>query len=118
MKIVKTFIEEVPFNWDNLKCHLAKIDWFDPNDSDDWDWFINDYLPDDLEYSEEDIKETEKYKDEIIELMHKRRKREVIDDLYYYIGTNLENFVKLNNDYKVTEEEIHNYITEWFEENG
>ena len=113
MKVTKIITEEVPFNWDDLKCHLAHIDWFNP---DEWKWFIEDHLIDFLEYSEEDIKEVEKHRNDIINLMRMRREREVPDELYYHIGRTLNDLIENDNEYKITEKEIHDYIINWFKE--
>lgn len=118
MKVTKTITttEEVPFNWDELKKDLLMTDWFNPNNSDDWAWFIEDHLTGYLEYSDEDIKEVEKHKDEITEIMSEKRKREIPDELYWCIGRNLGDLVE--GEYKITEQEIHDYITNWFKENN
>lgn len=116
MKVTKTITEEVPFNWDDFKYHLSQTDWFDPKDHNEWTEFIKDHCEDYLEYSEEDIKEVEKHRIDIADIMQKRREREVPDELYYYIGRALEDLVENDNEYKITEEEIHDYITNWFKE--
>lgn len=112
MKIVKItkqeIIEEVPFDWKELKKDLEDADWFDPEDPDGWnkmiDWLENKYTDEELD----------EHRDKIIQYMKDRRKDELDDELYWILRgiSDIPDSI-----YNITEEDVHNYITNWFKEN-
>lgn len=112
--ITQTIEKELPFDINILKKDLEDYDWFDLNDPDEWDLFINDYVNDwcSNEYSKEELEE---HKDEIIKLMQDRRKDEIKSEMDCYLKYDLCKIIDLK--YKITEKEVHNYITNWFKEN-
>ncbi len=115
MKIfkIKHIEEEVPFDINELKKDLENYDWFDPTNDDDWNY----HMDEEFMNGKYSLKELDEHRDEITKFMQERRKKELNNEIYYYLNNELEKLIIYDNNYKVTEEEIHNYITEWFEEN-
>lgn len=112
--ITQTIEKELPFDINIFKEDIDDCDWFDPNDPNEWEWFVNDWVNDwcSNEYSKEEIEE---HKDEIIKLMQDKRKKGIQSEMDYHLDYPLSNVRGC--EYKITEEEIHNYITNWFKEN-
>ena len=110
MKVIKTMtqevIEEVPFDWKELQKDLDGYNWFNPEDPDEWDDLVG-YLEDKYTYEEFD-----QHRDEIIQFMKDRRKNELPRELDWYLSRAMDDITE--SDYKITEKEIHNWITNYF----
>lgn len=108
MKIITQKIEEIPFDWNYLKSeYLYNLDYFDPNDSNDWDWFV-DYVS--SAFSEDELLSV---KDKIIEFEKQVLIDQNNDDLDYYIGDAISK-LKINNDI-ITKQDIIDYINKNYE---
>lgn len=104
----QTIEKEIPFDINELIKDLQNYDYFDPTNPDDWNYYINEIF--DIKYSQKELKD---HKDVIIKFMQERRKNELESELDYYLEDSLCK-LKYDCNLRVTEEEIHKYISDWF----